>query len=1082
MTGRPDFKYNPGFNNDADLAKQFVVRKRELRLLLDIIADNGFAASNRHVLLIGPRGVGKTTLARRIAAELRLNEKFSHNWIPVTLGEESYSVTTAGEFWLECVYHLQETIGSDFLRTRYRDLREIDDDRNLFDGAISTLIEQARKLDTRFVIIVENLNMILESQMSDDDAWSFRHALQNHPEIMLLATATSSFDQIENDEMALFEQFKVHYVLPLSARECRILWKSVAKEEISDNQVRPIQILTGGNPRLIKILAEFARDSVFVELVNKLAFLIDQYTDYFKSQLEALPPIERKVFVSVLELWDPALTREVATVARLSPNVVSANLKRLQNRGAVVKDGSRWQAAERLFNIYYLMRRRGSPSSRVQALVRFMTVYYGKEELPDRVRALADEACELTPLQREDHYHAVSALVKHLDGPEQRSIAIALPPAFINAPDAPESLRKVLGAITASAYDTPADELEILKLTLEAIVDEEDINQAEELAQQFVNANPDSAIGLVALAHIEMAKDNYGAAERLTSEALEIDPESVPALFAFIMALTQQGHHEDALAPAKRLVELTPTSANSLRTLGRIYLDLNTPDIENARAAYSRALDIAPESGEALVGMAEVSLASDELNAAEIYLKKALKQKDAPLAAYGRYGDFLLFRAERYKAAENVFRRLVKKWPDNAIGWSRLALSVSLFSERQDEANELFEKAISLPDASTLTWLSYAKLLDRQRDTDRAIDAWEKGVSLDPNADVLFEYASFLRRKSRWEDAETVYLRVIDIETENARAWEGLGAVRAGQSDRFEDAEKAFLQAIKYAPDACWARNSLGRLYKEVGRTKDAIEQFRLAFEISRNCNCAVAALFSEEFDFGRSLRDGEEIVDELVATSPESGRAHMLRAKYLRCVREDFSAAEREINLAFGLERGDQEIFLEAARLASASASSSDAAMQKLSKLIKKYKPCEHILGYVAWVISQDNAPNVMQIGLETSRLALSIDPENWDNLHTRAAVLLRAGDNESALALIRPLVDGYSSQQLGEFLDLIIEFAKIARNRASDLISILSASENSGDFEPLIVALRILEGQEVSVAKEIRDVALDIVSQIEN
>ena len=85
-------------------------------------------------------------------------------------------------------------------------------------------------------------------------------------------------------------------------------------------------------------------------------------------------------------------------------------LSRLAERGAVVKSpGSGKQAlysaSERLFNIYYLMRRRSHPSSRVRALVSFMTDYYDRDELIDTATTLAREACSVRPDSRMD-YHA----------------------------------------------------------------------------------------------------------------------------------------------------------------------------------------------------------------------------------------------------------------------------------------------------------------------------------------------------------------------------------------------------------------------------------------------------------------------------------------------------------------------------------------------------------------------------------------------------------------------------------------------------------------------------------------------------
>ena len=97
-------KYNPGFADDEDLIRLFVVRQQCLDFILRTIDENN-GPSNQHVLVVGPRGSGKTTLVRRVASELRTNSKYN-GWFPVIFAEESYEVSTPGEFWLEALLRL----------------------------------------------------------------------------------------------------------------------------------------------------------------------------------------------------------------------------------------------------------------------------------------------------------------------------------------------------------------------------------------------------------------------------------------------------------------------------------------------------------------------------------------------------------------------------------------------------------------------------------------------------------------------------------------------------------------------------------------------------------------------------------------------------------------------------------------------------------------------------------------------------------------------------------------------------------------------------------------------------------------
>jgi len=78
-------------------------------------------------------------------------------------------------------------------------------------------------------------------------------------------------------------------------------------------------ILTGGSPRLILILVEFMQTPTLRDLMDNLNLLIDQNTEFFKSQLDALPVVERKVFASLLDAWDPSTAKQIAAKPARTP-------------------------------------------------------------------------------------------------------------------------------------------------------------------------------------------------------------------------------------------------------------------------------------------------------------------------------------------------------------------------------------------------------------------------------------------------------------------------------------------------------------------------------------------------------------------------------------------------------------------------------------------------------------------------------------------------------------------------------------------------------------------------------------------
>ena len=407
----PVRKYNPAFLTDAELVASFCVRTSEFASIVEALHEST-SASNVHQIVIGPRGSGKTSLLLRVAAEIRQEESLSRRLLPVVFPEESYCVATVGEFWLECLRRVADQVpsregGPDLWRS-VEELRTIQDDDTLADRCLGTIQDVADDVAKRLVLIVENLNMMFRD-MPDANraAWQLRHTLQTDARIILLASATSRFDQIDHPDRALYDLFRPLQLRPLNTQECATLWAAVSGQRREPTIIRSLEILTGGSPRLLAIVARFGGGLSFQDLMAQLLDLVDDHTEYFKSHLESLPAQERRVYLALAELWKPASTREIAEQARLDTSKCSAQLKRLVERGAVVVAGGSARRklhylAERLYNIYYLLRSGRGPDRLLEALVRFMAGYYSPQELKDvgtrLVADISDADTELVPL------------------------------------------------------------------------------------------------------------------------------------------------------------------------------------------------------------------------------------------------------------------------------------------------------------------------------------------------------------------------------------------------------------------------------------------------------------------------------------------------------------------------------------------------------------------------------------------------------------------------------------------------------------------------------------------------------------
>ena len=403
-------KFNPGtLQSDQEVIGQFVVRDHEFRIVLEVLCGNVDSPSCQHVLLVAPRGRGKTMLLARVAAALRTDEALSGRLLPVRFMEESQEIFDLADFWLEALFYLiRECAPQDpelvrELRATHDDLAARRQGDAIEQHARSAVLEAADRLERKLVLMVENLQSLCDD-VDADFGWKLREILQSEPQIVLLGTATSRFEGLDDAAQPFFELFRIVDLAPLTTCECRRLWRAVSGDAVSRREIRPLEILTGGSPRLLVIVAEFARHRSLLRLMEELVRLIDDHTEYFRGHLEVIPKTERRVYLAVIDLWQPSSSGEVAARSRLDVRTVSTMLGRLVARGAVVPEGSgrkrRYAAVERLYSIYYKLRRERDEAAVVHNLVRFMGVFYGDAEMAELSDELNAEAAR-SPAIRE---------------------------------------------------------------------------------------------------------------------------------------------------------------------------------------------------------------------------------------------------------------------------------------------------------------------------------------------------------------------------------------------------------------------------------------------------------------------------------------------------------------------------------------------------------------------------------------------------------------------------------------------------------------------------------------------------------
>jgi tetratricopeptide (TPR) repeat protein len=403
--------YNPGRMPPEQIIAAFAARRQQLdRIVVDLAAEKPKSRAQHH-LIVGQRGMGKTMLLARIAAELRTSAELAARFIPLVFAEEQYAVDRLSKFWLNCLDSLADArelakdtegvaeIDTTVARLTAAGMRAAKDDQPFADEVYEAFGQVAKASGQRPVLLVDSLQLVFE-RLDNGQQHSLRELLMRPGSPILVGASPSPPPQSQDYGAAFYDQFKVHYLRPLDESEMRALLVHLAEAARRDDvrqrvlqhpaRLTVLRQLTGGNPRtaltLFFLYAEDFAPNVFGDLEN----LLDRVTPLYKARFEELTAQQQVVASAIANHWDPVTAARLAADTGLPAGTISAQLDRLEKTGVVERTelfgqtSTGYQLAERFFNIWFLMRSASRRQRReVEFLTRFLQSFY---EPADRTR------------------------------------------------------------------------------------------------------------------------------------------------------------------------------------------------------------------------------------------------------------------------------------------------------------------------------------------------------------------------------------------------------------------------------------------------------------------------------------------------------------------------------------------------------------------------------------------------------------------------------------------------------------------------------------------------------------------------
>ncbi len=736
--------YNPDLLSREELKRYFVGR---LPLLDRIVADlkrERPGSIGQHRLFLGQRGMGKTSLLRRIAIAVEEDLELNAIWLPLTFPEEQYNIADLADLWLNCL----DAVGDALERRGLNDAADALDARiqALDDASPNTvrdvLLDQAHQLNRRLLLLVDNIDLILDRLR--EHHWVLREALQSCPELVVFGASARAIEASYKYDAAFYDFFRIDELKGLTEAELKATLIRLAEVgntpavtelvEQDPARIRTLHLLTGGNPRTTVLLYGVLAQGPAGDVRSDLEGLLDRVTPLYKARFEDLPERGQQLVDALALYWDPASARQLADRLGWDVNLVSAQLDRLQTQGIVEKTEpykakrTLFQVAERFFNIWYLMRASRRVRRRLTWLVRFLRMWFSARELDA---------------------HARHQLARRRSTARDAEYSLALAQCVEDAP--------LRGALENQG--------------LRALLDDGETRRR--LGELLDLRGEDAELATKAERMRVLAESREQIAAALDAGDVDIDRQTL--LFHLL------GSPSLLLSEKQKIAQDAGSLTSSQwQHLGQILND----EVQRWKALF----DVDPAPLYRALGEGDMA-AADDIEGAAAAMERMGETRVLAVA--------LMFRGKKHpEERERHYRRAIAIDPSFAYPWYGLGNLLADHLARYDEAEQAYRRAIEIdPDDAdyynNLAWLLYQQ--DRNLPDARRLA--EHAVALAPaNQHCMHTLATILVRLGDWPSAAPLARRLIDEGSERflEETWRDVlllfqEAVRSGQASAARD-------------------------------------------------------------------------------------------------------------------------------------------------------------------------------------------------------------------------------------------------------------------------------------------------------
>ena len=445
---------------------------------------------------------------------------------------------------------------------------------------------------------------------------------------------------------------------------------------------------------------------------------------------------------------------------------------------------------------------------------------------------------------------------------------------FVNSNDL-QSAKPLLQQMLAADGDNIGQSLAQLHPLLASHTDK---NAVLVLVKELTKPYRERPEAHLAVAEASLAANKVDAALAAIREAMRLRPDWETGALFQAQLLNRQSR-------AKALDYLNAFLAANAKAqevrLGYARQLINDKKFPEARVEFQRLLDDNPQNGDIAVTVALLSVQMNDLDVAEVQLKRVLdmdyKDPDAVRFHLGQVNE----ERKRYDEAAKWYLS-VEEGEQFVLAHARYAFMLAK-QDKLAEARAHLQNLVPQNDAQRMQILqSEAQLMREAKEYKESFDILRKALDVQPDQpELLYDVALAAEKIDRIDIAEVNLRRLIVLKPDHAQAYNALGYTLADRTDRLAEAREYIEKALKLSPEDPFILDSMGWVEYRLGNVAQGLQYLERAFQ--QRPDPEIAAHLGEVLWAKGDKPGAEKVWRDALRDNPENDELQKVIKKYLR-------------------------------------------------------------------------------------------------------------------------------------------------------------------------------------------------------